>query len=49
MPGAGLDIGVGADDQPWVIGTNRVNFRYSYKISNWQAGTGAGDNIAVDP
>ena len=52
LPGAAKDIGIGANDSVWVIGTNPVGGGfgiYRWDGSNWNGTDGGAVRIDVDP
>jgi hypothetical protein len=49
LPGRGLDIGVGANNTAWIIGTNGTPYRYDWQLNSWIQQPGSnGMRIAVD-
>lgn len=52
VPGAAVDVGIGADGTTWVIGTNSVEGGfgiYRWSGNDWVNVPGGATNVAVDP
>lgn len=50
LSGAGLDIGIGHDNTPYVVGTDRNIYKYTYSSSSWSnIGNTGSSNVAAGP